>query len=409
MVNLKFPLIITILQRNFYPEALISTNVIIVFTLVVILSFGIQLTISKRGIKYLNYLLGLFVFARFGQLLIHFLIEQKHFVLIPFLTTVFSPLYYVAPAIVYLYTVGFLNNRTSLKKIDYLHFLPGILILVDNVLWHFSNHTDLNSTALPLVKISNNFVLVEKGFFPSEVFLYIRPILMAIYLYLSFLAYIKSKSLIKGQGAKIKRVWILSFLILISAFQILNAISVYFRISGLLFNEEYKLYLWMTSLTILLFVFMLIYLIANPRILYGYILVNLGEKNKIVELKQSKQTELSRPIITDPDLELVQSFQQYMTSNKPFLSATFQIIDLAHFFKMPTHHCSALINKFLGKSFKDWVNCYRVEHFIATYPEKSKNLTIYAMACESGFSGTTTFYRAFKKETGKMPLDYFSA
>ena len=388
---------------------MISNNIIIAFTLVVILFFAVQLTLSKRGIKHLNYLLALFAFARFGQLLTLLLIEEKHFILIPFLTTVFSPLFYVSPAIVYLYTVGFLNNRTSFKKIDYLHFLPGIFVLVDNVLWYLSNHNDLNSTALPLVKISNNFVLVENGLFPSEVFLYFRPIMMTIYLFLSFMAFKKLKNQFKGQTGRVRRVWILSFLILVSAFQILNAISVYFRVSGVLFDEKYKLYLLMTNLTMLLFVIMLMYLIANPRIFYGYILVNLGERNKIVELKQSKQAELSTPIITDPSFELIQSFKQYMTTEKPFLNATFQIIHLAHFFKMPTHQCSTMINNILGKSFKDWVNCYRVERFIAIYPEKSKTLTINAMALESGFSGMTTFYRAFKKETGKMPLDYFSA
>ena len=135
-----------------------STNVIIVFTLIVLLSFALQLVMAKRGTKYLNYLLAFIAFARFGQLSVYLLIDKQFFFFVPFLTTVFSPLFYVAPAILYLYTVGFLNNRTSLKKIDYLHFLPGILILADNIYWYFSGHTDLSSTVLALITIKNDIL-----------------------------------------------------------------------------------------------------------------------------------------------------------------------------------------------------------------------------------------------------------
>jgi AraC-like DNA-binding protein len=34
--------------------------------------------------------------------------------------------------------------------------------------------------------------------------------------------------------------------------------------------------------------------------------------------------------------------------------------------------------------------------------------SIDAIALESGFSSRTTFYRAFKKEKGMIPSDYFS-
>ena len=96
-----------------------------------------------------------------------------------------------------------------------------------------------------------------------------------------------------------------------------------------------------------------------------------------------------------------------MIHEKPFLNSDFQILDLAHYFKIPTHQCSAMINNLIGKNFRDWINSHRVDYFIKTYPQKSPKLTIDAIAFESGFSSMTTFYRAFKKETGRMPSTYF--
>lgn len=363
---------------------------------------------AKRGTKYLNYLLAFFAFARFGQLLVYLLIDNQFFLFIPFLTTVFSPLFHVVPAILYLYTVGFLNNRSSLKKIDYLHFLPGILILADNIYWHLSDHANLSSTVLALITIKDDILVVENGLFPSEVYLYFRPIMVTIYLYLSFMVYKKSKSLIKSQGGRIKRFWILSFLIMILLFHMINVFALYSRFNGLLYGEEYKFYSWLVVMPLLLFMIVMMYLINNPRFLYGYILVNLGEKNKIVELKILKQAEISRPIITDSDLEFVQSFQQYMTAEKPYLKSDFQLIDVANYYKMPIHQCSAMINNLLGGKFRDLINSYRVNDFINSYPKKSQTLTLEAIAFESGFTSMTTFYRAFKNETGKIPLAYFS-
>jgi YesN/AraC family two-component response regulator len=83
-------------------------------------------------------------------------------------------------------------------------------------------------------------------------------------------------------------------------------------------------------------------------------------------------------------------------------------MDLANSFNIPIHKCSALINNYIRKYFRDWINQYRIGYFIQSYPNKSEKLTIDAIVLESGFSSMTTFYRAFKKETGKMPLDYFS-
>jgi len=107
-------------------------NLIIGFAIFALLYFYAHFFISSRDIKYLNYLLGLFLLAQSGQLLVFMLIENELIIYVPILLKLFCPFYYTVPAFIYLYTVGFINNRVSLRKIDYLHFLPAVLPIIDD-------------------------------------------------------------------------------------------------------------------------------------------------------------------------------------------------------------------------------------------------------------------------------------
>lgn len=379
----------------------------IVFTLIVILSYAIHTFISNRGIKYLNYLLGLFLFARFGQMAVYLLIDSEFIIYAPALLKLFCPLYYIAPSIVYLYTVGLVNNYTKLRRIDYLHFLPGLFSFIDDLPWYFSPSINWNSIASELIKTKNINVVAETGLFPAEIYLYLQPVLLTVYLILSFRVLFNSRISERKQGGGTKRVWLFGGLTTVTVFHILNVATVYFRNVGLYFDQHYNIYMWIFGIGLVIFLIMLVLLLHNPRILYGYILVHVGEKNKIIEFKQTNYTAKPQGGQNEAEIDFIQSIQNYMTHEKPFLNSSFCVMDLANSFKIPIHKCSALINTYIGKNFRDWINQYRIEYFIETYPQKSQKLTIDAIAIESGFSSMTTFYRAFKKETGKMPLNYF--
>lgn len=380
----------------------------IVFALIVILSFSVHYFISKRGIRYLNYLLGLFLFARFTQIAVFLLIDNELIIYVPILLKLFCPLYYVAPGFIYLYTVGIVNNQKKLRKIDYLHFLPGLVSFIDDLPWYFSHSINWDAITLELIKTKNIAIVANTGLFPSEVYLYFRPILLTIYLILSFWVLFKSQLNKNKNGGTTKRIWLLGGLSTIASFHILNIVTVYFRAKGSFFDEDQNIYLWVFGIGLLIFLSILLLLVHNPKILYGYILVSIGEKYKRVELIDKKELTPSARKNSDTELEMVSCIQNYMIHEKPFLNSAYRVMDLASSFQIPIHQCSGLINKHIGKNFNDWVNNYRIEHFIKTYPLKSQKITIDAIAFESGFMSMTTFYRAFKKETGKMPLQYFS-
>lgn len=380
----------------------------IVFTLIVILSFSIHTFLSKKGVRYLNYLLGLFLFARFTQVLVFLLIDNELIIYFPALLKLFCPLYYIAPSFVYLYTIGLVNNRTQLRIIDYLHFLPGLISFIDDIPWYFSPSINWDAVTQELIKTKNIAVIAETGLFPPDIYLYFRPISLTIYLILSFWVLLNSQLNKNKNGSTNKRLWLFGALVTITIFHILNTFGAYFRSKGSFFNEDHNIYLWLFGIGLVVFLFFLLLLIHHPKILYGYILTSIGEKNKIVDLNYKRELGQSKGIKNEAELEIIRCIQNYMDYEKPFLNSGYRVMDLANTFQMPTHQCSALINNYLDTNFKDWINHYRINHFINTYPTKSQKITVDAIAFESGFSSITTFYRAFKKETGKMPMQYFS-
>jgi AraC-like DNA-binding protein len=379
----------------------------IVFVLIVILSFSVHYFISKSGIRYLNYLIGLFLFARLTQVLVFLLIDNELIIYIPVLLKLFCPLYYIVPSFIYLYTVGLVNNRSHLRKIDYLHFLPGLISFIDDLPWYFSPSVNWDAIALELIKTKNIAVVAETGLFPPEVYLYARPILLSVYLILSFIVLFKSQ--LNKNGGATKRLFLFWGLITISVLHVLNIFTVYFRNRGIFHDEEQNIFAWIFGLGLIVFLIIFLLLIHNPRILYGHILISLGENSKIVELKRKKELTVPTSLNNDKELEFISYMKNYLIYEKPFLNSSYRVMNLANYFQIPTHQCSALINKHIGKNFKDWINHYRIEHFIQSYPSKAQKITIDAIAFESGFSSVTTFYRVFKKETGKMPIQYFSA
>jgi AraC-like DNA-binding protein len=75
-----------------------------------------------------------------------------------------------------------------------------------------------------------------------------------------------------------------------------------------------------------------------------------------------------------------------------------------------SHILSKVINECFEKNFRDFVNKYRVEEFIAlANTVEYKRYTFLALAQEVGFNSKSTFNLAFKKLTNQNPRDYFKS
>ena len=96
-----------------------------------------------------------------------------------------------------------------------------------------------------------------------------------------------------------------------------------------------------------------------------------------------------------------------MTDYKLYLNPDLSLKDLASYLELPTNYVSQLLNQGFNKNFSEYVNTFRVNEFKErALLEENKDLTIMAVAYDSGFNSKTVFNTFFKKIEGITPNTY---
>ncbi|MEN8229691.1 MAG: AraC family transcriptional regulator [Bacteroidota bacterium] len=103
----------------------------------------------------------------------------------------------------------------------------------------------------------------------------------------------------------------------------------------------------------------------------------------------------------------VEAIEKHMIQAKPYLDRELSIYDLSEQLEIPRHILSEIINEHMGKNFYNLVNDYRVEEVKKRLENPEfKNLTILAIAYDSGFNAKSSFNTIFKDKTGTTPSEY---
>jgi AraC-like DNA-binding protein len=125
---------------------------------------------------------------------------------------------------------------------------------------------------------------------------------------------------------------------------------------------------------------------------------------------QTADDKHRQSILPDDNLQhMKEELSLLMAGKKPYLNPKLGLQDLAEMLNSNVHTISRVINEGYEKNFYDLINEYRIEEFKEMISsDQYKNYTYLAIALEVGFSSKTTFYRAFKKYTGKTPREYFA-
>jgi AraC-like DNA-binding protein len=397
-----------------------SLNLLISTTSLFLLLFSMHLFFAKRGNRLLNILLSVIFFARFGQILTSLLFKAGQPLALAFFHQTFTPFYYAAPACFYLYITGFLQDRKRLYSIEWLHFVPALLAVIHVIPWHFPVITDWNLIGNQLAQNGYFSLRTRTGLFPPYFHYIFRPLLVIGYLCATWMVVLrlsnKPQQLLESEG----RTWIIFFLRIATFFQLLGLVPIILRSLHIPYVNTYFI-----VLNCLVLLIILLYTLHKPYIFYGYLLVAVDWTKKPTSEQTTVTNSHSIPLgaenpprtlttakkINFLDAQLADyafAMKEIMDREQLYLLHDFQIIDLAAKLNLPIHHCSFVINKQIGKNFRDWINGYRIDHFLKQYPLKSDKITIEAIASEAGFKSQATFYNAFKKETGLMPTAYFA-
>ncbi|MDP4208675.1 MAG: two-component regulator propeller domain-containing protein [Bacteroidota bacterium] len=131
------------------------------------------------------------------------------------------------------------------------------------------------------------------------------------------------------------------------------------------------------------------------------------ENSKVLPEEPHEKYKGSK-ITEDEGLLIKNALIGYIETQKPYLNAELKMADLSQQIGYSAHDISQVLNQYLNQSFSDFINAYRVEEVKRRMSDDIySRYTLTAIALQSGFNSKTSFFRVFKKVTGKTPADYF--
>lgn len=150
--------------------------------------------------------------------------------------------------------------------------------------------------------------------------------------------------------------------------------------------------------------------LAFAAVYVGISGLNQRQPADLVFEEPSKQSPDESTITAqDENQSLMQMVDQKMEKERFFLQPELTLRELAAQLKLSASDLSGAINATKKVNYNDYVNAWRVMEFIRVYPlPENKAYTILSIAYDCGFNSKATFNRAFKKETGKSPKEYFA-
>lgn len=286
------------------------------------------------------------------------------------------PLIIIMPLgpLIYFYTRSYLGKPFLLKNVR-LHFVPVILDLVPSIV-------SLVGIFLYLSGFSENIESTSLIVFKDSYEKYVdapRWISLTIYIGLA------ARFLFVQQTGNKKKVWLKQFLLAFVIFQVLwmfHLVPYLVPATSNWLLETLSWYPVYLPLTLLVY-----WLGINGMI------QSRSSTTGVIDEEEYKKT--------------VASLDQIMIKEQLFLNSLLSLNDLVERSGVDQKTISAALNQYMGKSFNEYVNTYRVAEVKQKLVDDSYNhLSITGVALESGFNSQATFLRAFKAVTRMTPKAY---
>ncbi|MFY0655099.1 MAG: helix-turn-helix domain-containing protein [Cyclobacteriaceae bacterium] len=296
----------------------------------------------------------------------------------------------------------------------YIHVLTSQL---QKFKWHYLLHglPYVSFTLILLIKLqSNDNPLITEGI--KEIEDSKTPIMWAqtitnifngpVYMILSWSLLNKHGINIRSKFSYVENIdlkWLksvtLSFLILLIVVVLMNVISNYNDFIDSRTGDD------IIFSTLVILVFFLGYRGVKQQVIFS-----TKDNHEAVAGKKGspdKAQYLHSGLTENESKEYLESLLAIMEKEKPFLNGKLSLNDLADMLNISSNHLSQAINENLNQNFFDFINGYRVEAIKQRMLDSdSKNLTLLALAYESGFNSKSSFNNIFKKTTGLTPSQY---
>ncbi len=366
------------------------------------------LLFNENAIKtFANYLLASYFLFCIACLSVYILIMYGLIIDVPFLYKITAPINFLLPPIVYLYVRAILFNKEKLNILDFFHFIPFILVIVNYLPFYLLPISDKKEIVQELLKDIKTSYNNQVGYISEYVINSFRILQSLFYLLfqwrliISFNKEHKNIAVEKQINNVIKWLKIFTFLSTVSLFAFLLLASIVLLYSNI-YADGFIFHLPDYILASCFFIIST-YLLTHPSIFEGLPFIKYKETASNLVHNQIH----SIPYIEQDYSTEIEVIKHYFRVKKPYLIKGLNISQVAVEINIPAKLISFIINQHFEMRFNDFTNKYRVEYIKEKINERYlDSYTLSCLSAEAGFSNLTTFIAAFKKIENCTPSEY---
>ena len=363
-----------------------------------------------------NFLLALMLASIWYSLLINYFNQTQFILQTPVLMRTANITAYLICPFLYLYVRNVFYPGIRWRRQDWLFLLPSLIYIIDLLPFFLSSPAYKISIMKENLSSPFGMLLVREGWIMPKEFHLVFKYLWSVWVMTLVIRllirnwYVKSRA---GNQSNLPLFWFMVILtVLIMPLIIPGIFGAFFQM------KWYSLIFLSMDLAIVL-IFTTLFLLFSPGILYGFLpktsvgyevnpaenMINTASTQLKADGKELHSANMNRLFLDKTDMEsMILRIEKFMAERKPYLELQYTIHDLGRVIQFPVYQLSPIINQYYGSNFNGWINRYRIAHFISLWQqEKNRELTLDALAKESGFSNRTTFTSAFKKEKNSTP------
>lgn len=363
------------------------TVVLVVFLFVF---FSFFLFTYRKGNRKSKNLLALFFMTLGLSVAEVFLVSNGTYDAFPQFAFILNHLIFLYGPLLWLLTKSLTIADFSLKKIDFLHFIPFTLAALSSIFTFHIRDIEFKKTFLERANDSDTITnILISGFVLLSI---------CLYLYFSFKAIKAYRLKIRQKVSNVDRINLGWLLHVLTGFAGILVFSILLQSISIIFGESDLLYVF---LLILLFG-MLIFIMSS---------IVKGLKNDVLFTEEiDERLEKTTAKSEEFDSEQLQRLRNFMIKEQSFLDSKLSLKSLADQFSMSSRELSKLINNGTKQSFFDFVNSYRIKYAQQQMLNPTdEKITILEIMYASGFNSKSSFNTAFKKHTKMTPSEWKKA
>jgi len=371
----------------------------------------ILLSFNKRN-RHANRMLALSLFGLTSIWIWDILYMTGWIMEVPHLHRLQHPMHWVVAPGAFLYVRATLRNEKGFRRYDWLFFLPFFLHVLELMPMYLSSAAYKRQLLEALAAKPDLMAQLPEGLLPPYQHLVLKGSIGLLFMFFQWrlvFRFIRQPAVRSAEHRRALKTWLTGFTFLLSLVFLATLLSVTVDFQSLEPYLVVRLFLGLLNLFILLF------LLFRPDILYGLYpyavpqdMIRSGlPEEAAVTVKAQPGEKRSSILSGEQQTVYAEHIRRYMNSDRPYLRSGFSLNEMAEELDIPRHHLSACINEHYSVNFNEFVNEYRIRYLQEEIDHALwDRLTLEGIGREAGFNARSTFYKAFKKFTGMTPSEY---